>query len=71
VDDVKKSLVNKWKRERGRNLEKKYIMNSLNVSGIPRNMVNAYRAGATNYIMIHSPNQGAVSQVQEDLVEQR
>jgi len=55
VDDVKKSLVNKWKRERGRNLEKKYIMNSLNVSGIPRNMVNAYRAGATNYIMIHSP----------------
>jgi hypothetical protein len=55
VDDVKKSLVNKWKRERGRNLEKKYIMNSLNVSGIPRNMVNAYRARATNYIMIHSP----------------
>jgi hypothetical protein len=55
VDDVKKALVNKWKRERGRNLEKKYIMNSLNVSGIPRNMVNAYRARATNYIMIHSP----------------
>jgi len=55
VDDVKKSLVNKWKRERGRNLEKKYIMNSLNVSGIPRNMVNAYRARATNYIMIHNP----------------
>jgi hypothetical protein len=55
VDDVKKALVNKWKRERGRNLEKKYIMNSLNVSGIPRNMVNAYRTRATNYIMIHSP----------------
>ena len=55
VDDVKKALVNKWKRERGRNLEKKYIMNSLNVSGIPRNMVNTYRARATNYIMIHSP----------------
>src|SRR6056300_942032 len=55
VDDVKKALVNKWKKERGRNLEKKYIMNSLNVSGIPRNMVNAYRTRATNYIMIHSP----------------
>src|SRR6056300_28014 len=55
VDDVKKSLVNKWKRERVRNLEKKYIMNSLNVSGIPRNMINAYKTRATNYIMIHSP----------------
>ena len=55
VDDVKKALVNKWKKERVRNLEKKYIMNSLNVSGIPRNMVNAYRVRATNYIMIHSP----------------
>ena len=55
VDDVKKSLVNKWKSERGRNLEKKYITNSLNVSGIPRNMVNVYRSRATNYIMIHSP----------------
>jgi hypothetical protein len=55
VDDVKKALVDKWKRERGRNLEKKYIMNSLNVSGIPRNMVNTYKARATNYIMIHSP----------------
>jgi hypothetical protein len=55
VDDVKKALVDKWKRERGRNLEKKYIMNSLNVSGIPRNMVNTYKARATNYIMTHSP----------------
>jgi hypothetical protein len=26
VDDVKKSLVSKWKRERVRNLEKKYVM---------------------------------------------
>ena len=55
VDDVKKAMVNKRKKERGRDLEKRYIMNSLNVSGIPRNMVNAYRARATNYIMIHSP----------------
>jgi len=55
VDDVKRALVNKWKRERVRNLEKKYITNSLNVSGIPRNMVNMYRTRAANYIMIHSP----------------
>lgn len=55
VDDVKKALVNRWKKERVRNLEKKYITNSLNVSGIPRNMVNTYRTRAANYIMIHSP----------------
>jgi hypothetical protein len=55
VDDVKKNIVNKWKRERARNLEKKFIMNSLNVSGIPRNMVTAYKNSATNYILIHKP----------------
>ena len=55
VDDVKKSMVSKWKRERVRNLEKKHIMNSLNVSGIPRPFVNAYKASATKYALIHSP----------------
>jgi hypothetical protein len=55
VDDVKKNLVNKWKRERTRNLEKKVILNKLNVNGIPRNMVAAYKVGVVNYIMIHKP----------------
>ena len=55
VDDVKKSMVSKWKRERVRNLEKKHIMNSLNVSGIPRPFVNAYKASATKYALIHNP----------------
>lgn len=55
VDEVKKNLVNRWKRERVRNLEKKVIMNQLNVSGIPRNMVTAYKNSAMNYIMIHKP----------------
>ena len=55
VDDVKKSLVSKWKRERVRNLEKKYVMNSLNTGGIPRPFVNAYKAAATKYVLIHSP----------------
>jgi hypothetical protein len=55
VDDVKKILVNKWKRERMRNLEKKVILNKLNVNGIPRNMVEAYKTGAVNYIMVHKP----------------
>ena len=55
VDEVKKNLVNKWKRERTRNLEKKVILNKLNVNGIPRNMVEAYKTGAVNYIMVHKP----------------
>jgi hypothetical protein len=55
VDEVKKNMVNKWKRERVRNLEKKLVMNQLNVSGIPRNMVTAYKNSAMNYIMIHKP----------------
>ena len=55
VDDIKKSMVSKWKRERVRNLEKKHIMNSLNVSGIPRPFVNAYKASATKYALIHNP----------------
>lgn len=55
VDDVKKNLVNKWKRERARNLEKKVILNKLNVNGIPRNMVAAYKVGVVNYIMTHKP----------------
>jgi hypothetical protein len=55
VDEVKKNLVNKWKRERTRNLEKKVILNKINVNGIPRNMVAAYKVGVVNYIMIHKP----------------
>jgi hypothetical protein len=56
VDDVKKSVVNKWKNERMRNLEKKAVMNKLNVTGIPSNMVNTYRNRATNYIMTYNPS---------------
>jgi len=55
VDEVKKNLVNKWKRERTRNLEKKVILNKINVNGIPRNMVAAYKVGVVNYIMVHKP----------------
>jgi hypothetical protein len=55
VDDVKKNVVSKWKRERVRMLEKKLIITKLNVNGIPRNMVEAYKAGAVNYIMAYKP----------------
>jgi hypothetical protein len=55
VDLVKKRLVNRWKNERGRNLEKKVIMNQLNVRNVPKNLVTQYRSAATNYIMKNGP----------------
>jgi hypothetical protein len=55
VDLVKKRLVNRWKNERGRNLEKKVIMNQLNVTGVPNTLVSQYRNAATNYIMKNGP----------------
>jgi hypothetical protein len=55
VDLVKKRLVNRWKNERGRNLEKKVIMNQLNVNGVPQKLVTQYRSAATNFIMTKGP----------------
>src|SRR6056300_1582985 len=55
VDLVKKRLVNRWKNERGRNLEKKVIMNQLNVNGVPPKLVTQYRSAATNFIMTKGP----------------
>src|SRR5210317_282563 len=55
VDLVKKRLVNRWKNERGRNLEKKVIKNQLNVTGVPNTLVSQYRNAATNYIMKNGP----------------
>jgi len=55
VDLLKKRLVNRWKSERGRFLEKKVIMNQLNVNGVPKNLVTQYRSAATNYIMSRGP----------------
>ena len=55
VDLVKKRLVNRWKSERERNLEKKVIMNQINVKNVPRNLVTQYRNAATNFIMTKGP----------------
>jgi len=55
ADLVKKRLVNRWKRERERNLEKKVIMNQINVKNVPRNLVTQYRNAATNFIMTKGP----------------
>lgn len=51
VDEVKKTLVGQWKMERKRELERKYLMNTVNVTGIAFNLRNDYRRAAANYIM--------------------
>jgi len=51
VDEVKKTLVGQWKMERKRELERKYLMNTVNVTGIAYNLRNDYRRAAANYIM--------------------
>jgi hypothetical protein len=51
IDDVKKTVVGRWKMERRRELERKYLMNTANVTGIAYNLRNAYRRAAANYIM--------------------
>ena len=55
VDTLKKRLVDRWKTERGRNLEKKVVRNQLNVAGVPNKLVAQYRDAAANYIMKNGP----------------
>ena len=61
VDQVKKQVVDKWKDQRKRDLNKKRILNSLNVNGIPRNMVAAYKRSALNYINVHQPTKAKLA----------
>ena len=51
VNEVKKQVVNRWKRERKRDLETKYLMSKVNTTGIAFNLKNDYRRAAANYIM--------------------
>lgn len=51
VDYIKKKVVNRWKFDRKANLEKKYLSNTINVSGINANKRNAYRRAAIDYVM--------------------
>ena len=51
VDQVKKNVVSRWKMERKRELERKYLMNNVNTTGIALNLKNAYKRAAANYIM--------------------
>lgn len=51
IDEMKKRVVGQWKMERRRELERKYLMNKVNTTGITLNLKNAYRRAAANYIM--------------------
>ena len=51
IDMVKKNVVGRWKMERKRELERKYLMNKVNVNGVALNLKNDYRRAAANYIM--------------------
>ena len=55
ADLIKKRMVNRWKRERERDLERKIIMTQINTRGINKNLANTFRRDATNYIMTHGP----------------
>jgi len=51
IDADKKNVVGRWKMERKRELETKYLMNGVSVNGIAFNLRNNYRRAAANYIM--------------------
>ena len=51
IDLVKKNVVSRWKMERRRELEVKYLMNIVSVNGIALNLRNNYRRAAANYIL--------------------
>ena len=51
IDAVKKNVVGRWKMQRKKELEKKYLMNNVSVNGIAFNLRNNYRRAAVNYIM--------------------
>jgi hypothetical protein len=51
IDQVKKNVVGRWKMERRRDLERRYLMNNVSVNGIALNLRNNYRRAAANYIM--------------------
>ena len=55
VDLVKKRMVQRWKNQRGRDLERKFIMNQLNTTNVPNRLKNKYKTAAVNYIMTQGP----------------
>ena len=51
VDAAKKRIVSNWKRERANTMERKYLSNRVNVSGLNANQANRYRTAAVDYMM--------------------
>jgi TATA-box binding protein (TBP) (component of TFIID and TFIIIB) len=51
INAIKKVLVQRWKRERRRELEKKYLMNNANVTGVPYNLRTNYKKAMANHIL--------------------
>jgi len=51
INEIKRRLVSQWKMQRKRNLEKKYIMNNTNVTGVPYNLKNNFKLALANYIL--------------------
>jgi TATA-box binding protein (TBP) (component of TFIID and TFIIIB) len=51
INAIKKKLVNRWKMERKLDLEKKYLMRNMNVTGVNYQLNNEYRRAAANFIM--------------------
>ena len=51
VDAIKKNMVSQWKMQRKRELEKKFYMNTANVTGIAYNLKSSYRRAVANYAM--------------------
>ena len=51
IKAVEKKMVNRWMFERKRNLERKYLENNANVTGIPYNLRNNYKKAVANYIL--------------------
>ena len=56
VKKVEQNMVRRWKMERRNALERKFIMNTINVTGIPYNLRNNWRNMASNYVMNHVRN---------------
>ena len=51
VDAIKKNMVSQWKMQRKKELEKKFYMNTANVTGIANNLKSSYRRAVANYAM--------------------
>lgn len=56
VKRVEQNMVRRWKMERRNALERKFIMNTINVNNIPYNLRNSWRNTASNYVMNHVRN---------------